>query len=381
MQYTKEEISFLSQEIKTELNNNRVARTFKDLFKCDRSVDAIRKKIISIRGSSGIHDSCDRLGVDPSTVKHLWKKNKDESIFVKNPLFVQEIEQTYNDLKEGIIKEMDSYSPKYPKIKRNKSGDGHLLIIDIADLHINKYCESFVTGAEYNSKLAVDRAVAGTMGLLQKARGFDIDKILFVVGNDVLNTDNITNGTTKGTPQDTDSHWFKAFNLAKDCYVKCIEMCLSVADVDIIHCPSNHDLMSGCFLAETLASWFRKSKNVTFETSPKYRNYYKYHSNMILLEHGDKGKMANLPLVMAQEEPQIWASTKFRYGYLHHIHHQDKTQFKTAKDYIGANVTYLRSPSSADIWHAENQYLNIVAIEGFIHSKENGRVSHLTHYF
>jgi hypothetical protein len=60
---------------------------------------------------------------------------------------------------------------------------------------------------------------------------------------------------------------------------------------------------------------------------------------------------------------------------------RDKTQFKTAKDYIGANVTYLRSPSSADIWHAENQYLNIVAIEGFVHSKDNGRVSHLTHYF
>ena len=86
MKYTKEQIIFLSEEIKTELNNNRVARTFKEFFKCDRAVDTIRKKIISIRETSGIQDSCDRLGVDPTTVKHLWKKNKDESIFVKNPL-------------------------------------------------------------------------------------------------------------------------------------------------------------------------------------------------------------------------------------------------------------------------------------------------------
>ena len=102
---------------------------------------------------------------------------------------------------------------------------------------------------------------------------------------------------------------------------------------------------------------------------------------MIELEHGDKGKLSNLPLVMAQEQPKMWANTKFRYSYLHHVHHSDKTSFKSGKDYIGANVTYLRSPSSADIWHSDNQFLNLVAVEGFVHSKEMGRVSQITHYF
>ena len=102
---------------------------------------------------------------------------------------------------------------------------------------------------------------------------------------------------------------------------------------------------------------------------------------MIELEHGDKGKMLQLPLVMAQEEPKMWSETKFRYGYLHHVHHQDKTQFKSGKDFIGVNVTYLRSPSSADLWHCESQYINLVAVEGFIHSKTMGREAHLTHYF
>ena len=63
------------------------------------------------------------------------------------------------------------------------------------------------------------------------------------------------------------------------------------------------------------------------------------------------------------------------------ILHQHKKQYQSSKDYIGVNVTYLRSPSSADIWHADSSYLNMVAVEAFIHSKENGRVSHLTHYF
>lgn len=102
---------------------------------------------------------------------------------------------------------------------------------------------------------------------------------------------------------------------------------------------------------------------------------------MINLEHGDKGKAMDLPLIYAQSNPKMWYETKFRYGYLHHVHHQDKKQFQSSKDYVGVNITYLRSPSSADIWHADNGFLNMVAVEGFIHSKEHGRISHLTHYF
>ena len=44
--------------------------------------------------TKGIVDSCDTLEVDPKTVKHLWKKTKDESIFIKNPLYVSQLEKT-----------------------------------------------------------------------------------------------------------------------------------------------------------------------------------------------------------------------------------------------------------------------------------------------
>jgi len=44
-------------------------------------------KILEIR-NTGIYDSCRKLEVNPQDVKHLWKKTKKESIFIKNPLFV-----------------------------------------------------------------------------------------------------------------------------------------------------------------------------------------------------------------------------------------------------------------------------------------------------
>ena len=327
-----------------------------------------------------IYNEAVENGLNPADVKHGWIKNDKSSLFFKNPNFNNEAEKL-SKFQKDLIDSLKEHSPTYLKIKRTKSKDGHLLVIDIADLHINKYADTLTTNEEYNSEIAVKRALEGTKGILRKAQGFDVEKILFVIGNDVLNIDNSTRSTTRLTPQDTDKHWYDAFNIAKDCYVKCIEMCMGVADVDVIHCISNHDMVSGTFLAETINAWFRLSKNVTFNISPKYRRYYQFYSNMLEFEHGDKGKMANLPLIMAQEQPQMWADTKFRYGYLHHVHHQDKTQFKSGKDFIGCNVTYLRSPSSADIWHYDNQFINLVCVEGFLHSKDMGRVAHLSHYF
>ena len=104
---------------------------------------------------------------------------------------------------------------------------------------------------------------------------------MFVIGNDVLNTDNLSRSTTKFTPQDTDVNWFKAFNIAKDCYIRCIELCMQVANVDIIHCPSNHDEMSGCLLAQTLQAWFRQSKNLTFNIIIPYL-LFKFISNRFI---------------------------------------------------------------------------------------------------
>jgi hypothetical protein len=39
------------------------------------------------------------------------------------------------------------------------------------------------------------------------------------------------------------------------------------------------------------------------------------------------------------------------------------------------------NPSPADSWHHRNGYINKAAVEGFIHSKTNGQIARLTHYF
>jgi hypothetical protein len=153
---------------------------------------------ISELRNKGVVDSCNSLEVDPTTVKHLWKKTKDESLFVKNPLYKEELEKDFEILKKLIIKDVKKFSPIIKTIKREKTEESFGLVLDPADIHIGKLCTAFETGKEYNSQIAVKRVKEGVKGILNKVSGFNIDKIYFIIGNDILHTDTPKRTTTSG---------------------------------------------------------------------------------------------------------------------------------------------------------------------------------------
>lgn len=318
-----------------------------------------------------LRKECDLRGIPMDDVNHYWYKGKHFSLHVKNKGVSPE------ELRDDIIKAMNEHSPTYYKIKRKKQKNGHLLVIDPADIHIGKLCSSFETGEEYDAQIAVQRVKEGVKGIINKADGFNIDKILFVGGNDILHVDTPKRMTTSGTPQDTDGMWYENFMIAKKLYVDVLEMLISVSDVHFVYNPSNHDYMSGFMLSDSIQSWFRKCKNITFDCGIAHRKGFKYGSNLIGTTHGDGAKIPDLPLIMANEFSKEWAETKHRYVYTHHVHH------KTSKDFHGITVESLRSPSGTDSWHHRNGYGvgGVKAIEGFIHSKKHGQVARLTHIF
>jgi hypothetical protein len=312
---------------------------------------------------------------NPQEVKHGWVKSKEASLFVTNHNYKAPetiaVEKAFKDL----LEEFKTYSPKYPKIKHETSNDGHLFVISPADVHIGKLCKAFETGEEYNSQIAVKRVLDGVTGLLNKSKGYKIDKVLLIIGNDILHTDTPRRTTTSGTNQDTDGMWYDNFRDAVRLYVDVIEILMQLADVHIVFNPSNHDYTSGFYLAQLIATHFKNSANVTSDVSISHRKYFVYGQNLIGSTHGDGAKNEDLPMLMAHESTE-WTNCKHRYIYTHHLHH------KTAKDHMSVCVETLRSPSSADSWHHRNGYQHAPkAIEAFIHSKNFGQVSRITHLF
>lgn len=322
-----------------------------------------------------IKNEANALGLDEKDVKHGWIKNKEASLFFKNPNFNGQ-QDKFNEFKEQLIRDLAEYSPAYPTLTRTQSEEGHLLVIDPADIHIGKLCDAFETGEEYNSQIAVQRVLEGVQGILDKSAGFHIDKILFVGGNDILHIDTPRRTTTSGTPQDTDGMWYRNFLTAKQLYVEILEKLIALADVHFVFNPSNHDYTHGFFLADCIKTHFRKATNITFDCSLQHRKAYRYGENLIGTTHGDGAKKQDLPLLMATEFPMDWSLTKHRYVYMHHIHH------KESKDYQGVTVESLRSASGADSWHHRNGYQHAPkAIEGFLHHKKHGQIARLSHIF
>ena len=259
------------------------------------------KDLQNINGNTALDIHLQDRGIDKKnivSVKHWQNMGGDLrfSIVTKEQYGAEQ-----NDVLEDVKALIDNHAPTYPEIKRVKGE--HLLVINPADIHIGKLGVALETGDDYNTEIAYNRVLEGVTGLISKAQGFSIDKVLFCVGNDILHIDNVYNTTTAGTPQDADGKWWQHFEVALKLYVKCVEILRQVAPVDVVHSMSNHDYQSGFHLAHSLKSWFRKTKDVTFDISVAHRKYYKYGSNLIGLEHGDGAKMDKLPMLMANDRP------------------------------------------------------------------------------
>lgn len=322
-----------------------------------------------------IKTEAEKAGINPEDVKHGWFKTNESSLFFTNPAYKDENRKQFDLLKNELINSFSEFSPKYKEIKRKICKDPHLLVVDPADVHIGKLCSSFETGQDYNQQIAVQRVKEGVIGILSKSAGYNFDKIVLVIGNDILHTDTPKRVTTSGTPQDTDGMWYENFLNGVKLYVDIINILSNISDVHVVYNPSNHDYTNGFFLAQLIETHFRLSKNVSFDVSISHRKYFKYGSNLIGTTHGDGAKPNDLPLLMAHESKD-WTNCKHRYIYTHHLHH------KVSKDIMSVCVEALRSPSGTDSWHHRNGYEHAPkAIEGFIHHPSHGQIARITHLF
>jgi hypothetical protein len=317
--------------------------------------------------------SAEKQGLDPKSVKHGWFKNKKTSLFAKNPGFKTNEETNLELIKDNVLEVLESKSIKVDRIE--KKGD-HLLIVDPADIHIGKLCDSFETGDTYNTKIAVERALSGVEGIIEKSKGFNVNRIMFIGGNDVLHIDTPKRTTTSGTPQDTDGMWYGNFLKAVELYKNIIDRLLNIAPVHFVYNPSNHDYTNGFFLCQLIEAYYYNNENITFDVDIRHRKYYRYGNNLIGSTHGDGAKMQDLPNLMAYESAKHWANTKHHYFFTHHLHH------KVSKDLIGCTIEALRSPSGTDGWHHRNGYTGVPkAVEGILIHDTFGQVARLTNIF
>jgi hypothetical protein len=347
-------------------------------------------------------DGARAVGADtPASV--VWTKTHKDGSVTHSVMHTKE--KSDGDFVAEFTDSLADYKPLdqklfAPRVNHGAKGD-KLLVVDLADVHFDKLCVTSETNHEYNVEVARHRTIEGTRSLLNRAD--DVGRIVFVMGNDILHTDN-GKSSTAGTPQDTAGTYFTAWRAAQHASIDAIGLCASVADVDLVHCMSNHDWRSGWALSQTIAAAMKGHTNVRatdYNLSERHRKYYGYGRNGMLFTHGDGAKEEKLTSLFLREARHMLTNTDLLYAYLHHFHHKIRNRrgvdvFQSEKDHIaftqintgacnpegsGLQAEYVRSPSAPDGWHDRNGYVNRQAVEAFIHCPHDGQKDRLTEWF
>jgi len=96
---------------------------------------------------------------------------------------------------------LSAFDDLYDKINRGYIGNKYLLEISLFDMHFGKMAWSEETGEDFDLKIAEKRFKDAVTNLLTKIDHKSVEKILFPIGNDLVNVDNKNNTTTAGTPR------------------------------------------------------------------------------------------------------------------------------------------------------------------------------------
>ena len=293
---------------------------------------------------------------------------------------------------EKIFKNMvKTYTPPILNIAPKAFGEqdeNNLLEISLFDLHLGKLCWEQETGENFDIKIARKRFIDTVEKLVQRASGFQYNRILFPIGNDFLNSDTIFNTTTKGTPQNEDDvRWQKTFGIATKLLVDAINLLKQTGvPIDVINVAGNHDYERSHYLGAYLEAWFNNDPMVHINNGASPRKYYRFGKVLLGFTHGSEEKESSLPLLMASdiESKPMWSETTYHEWHVGHQHRKRDVKYaildraKMTNEDLGVTVRYLSSLTSTDSWHFSHGFVGAIkAGEGFIWNDETGMIAHL----
>ncbi len=288
--------------------------------------------------------------------------------FLKRKVKIVEIKKEIEELK--ALARLDA--PEPPVIEKPKNFQGGMLEINLIDHHFGKMAWGLETlGPNYDVKIAAKLFNRALDTLINRSPFATYEEIWFVVGNDLLNSDDTSGRTTAGTPVESDFRHEKTYVTVRTLLVQAIENKLRhiAKMVRVIVVPGNHDHNSMWHLGDSLELYFSKYSDVEVDNRPSARKYHVFGNTLVGYAHGDKAKGKNLPLLMATEAREDFGRTLFHEWHTGHKH-QSRTE-----EFNGVRVRILPALCPSDAWHAEMGFVgNLRSSEAFVWDAVQGLI-------
>lgn len=242
----------------------------------------------------------------------------------------------------------------------------HMVFIDLTDFHLDR---KELEGKTLDEKVKEYEKLVVELCKKSYSAGF-IEEIVFIVGSDFFNTDNIQGNTTAGTPQTSIGTWDQVYEIGFDIYASAITHLKQFCEkLKVILIQGNHDRTKSFYLAHALSKYFDKDKYISFDIETKPRKVHKFGTTFIGLHHGNC-KIDDLPITFAKEFPKIWGQCTN-----HEVKVGDKHYF-LEKEIKGVRIKQIPALCGPDQWSNDNNYIgNIKAGIATVYDKEWGKVS------
>lgn len=255
-------------------------------------------------------------------------------------------------------------APKRSRLQK----EGMLAALEVVDIHYNKLGSEFEAGSAYNPDTAESRFWNVIHDFEQEVYdcAFEIEKIYFPVGGDFFNSDNMEGTTTGGTPQNNALRPQEAFKQGYELIRGGVLTLSTIAPVEVILCPGNHDALSSFYMAFALEQYFREDDNVEVDYQPTVRKYRKFGVTGLCFAHGDKDRKRLLRCVLSEARETL-GSTKYFEVHAQHLH-EEGVDAST-----GITIRSLPSIVGTDAWHHQSGYVGArVCAQSFLYDKECG---------
>lgn len=303
-------------------------------------------------------------GIDRDNVASVkfWQTMKGEqrfSVVTKNDRV------SIEEIKKEIEEFASIFSPTvYKQTAPFQETDGVAYEISLPDIHYGKLTDLSISAAE-------EQFMNTIQNLVDKAKGLNIEKFILPIGNDGMNSEGMRLATTKGTPQHDAIGWRESFQGYCHLMTTAIDYLKSKAPVQVVVISGNHDFERMFYAGDVIKGWYRNDKNVVVDNSMESRKYVEYGVNMLMYTHGDKEKPSEMPLIMATEQPEMFARCSVREVHCGHLHKE------MVNEYRGIKVRFIPSICANDDWHKTMGYSAVRTGQAYIWSKTNGLEGYL----
>jgi len=364
----------------------------KQMAKITETMDSIQVETQGkdIRTADGALEYC---GVDTDKwvitkkIVNFWDQSKDQRNWqVKvwlSPKEADSVEETIERLMERMPKfKYSKFEPKSIASKWGKSGN--MAVIANLDAHLGKLAWDAETGqGDYDLDIACDDYNHVTDVNLQRCAMFRPEKIMFILGQDMMHVENMEGVTPKGkNVLDTDTRLPKLQDAAIDITIQSILKCRSVAPVEVILVQGNHDQTSSLWLAKVIKAWFKDDKHVEVDDTPRLRKARRWGTSFIGMAH--EVMPSKMPFQVAEFAVQFkedWAKCEYRECLFGHKHKKQEYRVGSQATHGTMLFRQLTALSPIDFWHYENLFVDAVpGGEALVYNKNTGCIASFTEW-